>query len=330
MAPYEEVGEPLKRISCLLLCILLCLLSPRAWGELPDPVERARQSVVQLYGIGTDSQTGKRSRWTGTGFAVGIAGEDSDVFLTNWHVATGSGSYADSQVELWILKDDARFDENRVPLEGSAIRCRVLITTDGYPDVAVVQALEPVTGYPALPLLSSRRVTDGTEVYALGFPGLQSVNASGPEDVNVTSGTLREHLTMTNAGCTRSVIHSAPIRHGFSGGPLVNEEGVVVAQNAYGFEPEVSTELFCAVYLDYGMELLDRLNIPYTTAEGPWVLAVWVANLLRRRYAIPALAALLLGVVSALLPPWRSLPGKAPAEPGRKRASRKEESLREE
>ena len=79
----------MKRILCLLLALGLCLLmvpSVRAETEqVPQAVEQVRHSLVHLYGIGTDSETGRRSRWAGTGFAVGIAGEDSDIFLTNWH-----------------------------------------------------------------------------------------------------------------------------------------------------------------------------------------------------------------------------------------------------
>ena len=170
------------------------------------------------------------------------------------------------------MKDDAEFYADLTPRFGSAARCRVLITTDGYPDVAVVQALEPVTGYKALPLVPSRQVAEGTKVYALGFPGLKHTHDgadSGPEDVEISEGAVREHLVMKNAGDSKSIIHSAAIRHGFSGGPLVNQQGAVVAQNAYGFEEDVSTELFCAVYTDYGMELLNKLNIPFTTAQSP-------------------------------------------------------------
>ncbi|MGM9604552.1 MAG: serine protease, partial [Faecousia sp.] len=214
----------MRRTCCLLLALLFCLaLLPAARAEAAeDMLEQARQSVVHLYGIGTDRETGQRSRWTGTGFAVGIAGEDTDVFLTNWHVATGSGKFTDGQVELWLLKDDAKFDASQVPLPGCAVKCRVLITTDGYPDVAVIQTLAPVEGYKALPLLSSRRVADGTGVYALGFPGLKGTRYgadSGPEDVSITSGEVQDHLIMTQAGGSRSIIHSAPIQHGFSGGP---------------------------------------------------------------------------------------------------------------
>lgn len=268
-------GNPLKRIFCLLSALLFLLPVPAARADeaaVSPAVEQARRSLVHLYGLGTDSETGLRSRWSGTGFAVGPAGEDSDIFLTNWHVATGSGKYADHRVELWLLKDNAEFDADQRPLPGSAVPCRVLITTDGYPDVAVIQAMEPVQGYKALPLLPSGRTPDGTKVFALGFPGLKDSHYgadSGPEDIRISSGTIEDHLTMTRAGNSRAVIHSAAIVPGFSGGPLVNEQGAVVAQNAYGFQEDVSSRLFCAIYIDYGMELLDRLSIPYSVARPP-------------------------------------------------------------
>ena len=285
----------MRRIVCLLLALLLSL-APAAYGaeeSVPPAVEQARQSLVHLYGLGTDPETGRRSRWTGTGFAVGIAGEDSDIFLTNWHVATGGGKYADGQVELWLLSDDARFDSEYRPMDGCAVRCRVLNTTDGYPDVAVIQALEPVQGHKALPLQHSRQAAAGTRVYALGFPGLQATRNgadSGWEDVQIHSGTVADHLVMSQAGRSRAMIHSAAIVPGFSGGPLVNEQGAVVAQNTYGFGQDVSSQLFCAIYIDYGMALLDGMNIPCTSVSGsppvPQVIS-WIA--------LPLGAALLLG-----------------------------------
>ena len=298
----------MKRIICLLWALILCLsmsVFVQAEAEaLPQGVEQARQSLVHLYGIGIDSETGQRSRWSGTGFAVGIAGEETDIFLTNWHVATGSGKYADDQVELWLLKDDAKFDSNYRPLPGCGVKCRVLITTEGYPDVAVIQTLAPVSGYKALALLSSTQVADGTAVYALGFPGLKGTRYgadSGPEDALINPGTVKDHLVMSRAGGSRAVIHSAAITHGFSGGPLVDERGVVVAQNAYGFEADVSTELFCAVYTDYGMELLDKLGIPYTLADGPSRITVLMANLLHMPQLGDIPAALLFGLGLLLL-----------------------------
>ena len=262
-------NKPHFCISCKIAIILLvlCLLSPAALAE-PETVTAARQSVVHLYGMGTDSETGTRLRWTGTGIAVGIAGEETDVFLTNWHVASGNGQCAPESVQLWILRDDAVFDSKQAPLAEYAFPCRVLCSTGGFPDMAVVQTAEPVPGCPALPLLSSRRVADGTEVYALGFPGIANLTVSAPENVTVTQGIVQMHLTMASAGDTRCLVHSAAIAPGFSGGPLVNAQGEVVAVNTYGFEKEKTDSLFCAVYSDYAMELLEQQKIPYTQAKS--------------------------------------------------------------
>ena len=300
----------MKRITFPLLTLLLFLwVIPGCLAEeaqLPEPVEQVRQSLVHLYGMGTDLETGQRSRWSGTGFAVGISGEDSDVFLTNWHVATGSGKFVSDQVELWILKDGAQFGSDYRPLSGCAVKCRVLITTEGYPDVAVIQALEPVSGYKALPLRSSGLVPEGSTVYALGFPGLKGTRNgldSGAEDAIITEGTARDHLIMSKAGNSKAIIHSAAIQRGFSGGPLVDGQGVVVAQNAYGFEEEVTTELFCAVYTDYAMELLEQLDIPYSTADSPSPITVLMAKLLRMPGlgSFPAYLLFTLAVVLALV-----------------------------
>lgn len=277
------------------IVMLLVLLCPAALAE-PEGVTTARAGVVHFYGVGTDRDTGQRIRWTGSGIAVGQAGEETDTFLTNWHVATGSGRCEEDSMKLWILEDNAKFGLGQEPLEGSATECTVLSTTDGYPDVAVVRSVTPIPGSRALPLLSSRRLVEGTTVYALGFAGLQNVASSGDENVQVTEGTVTDHLIMTKAGNTRAVIHSAPIQHGYSGGPLVTEDGTVVAENTYGFEDNVTSQLFCAVYTDYGMKLLDELNIAYTRAEGRPYIAVLMANLLHQPALSDGLAYVLFAV----------------------------------
>ena len=268
----------MKQIIRLAALALLLMLLPGHALAQPPAVEQAKSSVVQLYAMGYDGDGRLLSRWTGTAFAVGPAGEDYSVFLTNRHVALGSGEFTEDTVKLWLLSENPEFGDNKEPLPGTAVACEILMASDGYPDVAVIRTLVPVSGYPALPVLSSARVKDGATVYALGYPGL----TSGDRGLMLSQGTVRDHLRLAKASFSRALIHTAGIVHGFSGGPLVDERGVVVGQNTYGFEADVSTDHFCSVYIDYGLELLDALGIPYTTADGPGVIPVLVCNALHK------------------------------------------------
>lgn len=288
-------------LMCLLFCVAAC--AEAASTQLPDEL---RRSVVHIYAIGYGDDGKAVTRWTGTGFAVGVAGEDSDVFLTNWHVVTCSGKFDTKHVRFWILRDDACFQPNREPTKESAVECRVLMTSGGYPDTAVIQTVEPVSGFPALALRSSRQVPDKTKVYALSFAGMKDTHYgadSGPEDVQITSGYISDHMIMTQAENTRAIIHTAAIEHGNSGGPLVTAEGVVVAQNTYGFDQSVTTEYFCAVYTDYAMKMLDALGITYTVAPGLSEIHVLVADLLRMPQigAAQAYAVFAAGIILAVI-----------------------------
>lgn len=289
----------MKQIFRLAALALLLMLLPGYALAQPPAVEQAQSSVVQLYAMGYDDDGRLLSRWTGTAFAVGPAGEDSSVFLTNRHVALGSGEFTEDTVKLWLLPENPEFGENKEPLPGTAVACEILMASDGYPDVAVIRTLEPVSGHPALPVLSSARVKDGTTVYALGYPGL----TSGDKGLMLSQGTVSDHLRLAKASFSRALIHTAGIVHGFSGGPLVDERGVVVGQNTYGFESDVSSDHFCSVHIDYGLELLDALGIPYTTADGPGRIPVLVSNTLHNpnlsdpaAYAIFAAALALMGL----------------------------------
>lgn len=130
-----------KRISSFLLAgvLLLAMLPLTASAkDFPEVLAQAKKGVVQLYGRGSNGRYW--SSWTGTGFAVGETGQDSDIFLTNWHVVTSSGDYDLSQVRIWILKENCLIsDSNGEPDPNNSIECEVLKTTTGYPDYAIIR-----------------------------------------------------------------------------------------------------------------------------------------------------------------------------------------------
>lgn len=274
-----------KRIFALILACVLCLsgLSLTAYaapvGGASQMLEKAKDSVVSIWVVGYDPSGRAVTYGTGSGFAVGKAGKDSDVFLTNWHVITIGGSFPTDYVKIWILKENCPILSNYEPDPYNSIECRVMKTTSGYPDYAIIKMQKFEPGYKALPLLPVEKVTKGTTVYALGFPYVveaSSVEQFGGSNLTATNGIISRLGQLNWAGNTNTIFHTATISRGNSGGPLVTEDGAVIGINTYTFG-ETAVDYSCAIYIDYAMEGLDELGIEYTVYSKTWMIVAGVA-----------------------------------------------------
>lgn len=269
-----------RRIFALLLACMLCLMAlpltaSAASGTGAERVlKKTQDSVAAVWVLGYDSNGMPRGAVTGTCFAVGKAGKDTDVFLTNWHVVTLEGNFPVESVRVWILKKNCQIYSNYEPDPNNSIECRVLKTTSGFPDYAIIKMQKSEPGYKALPLMSAKKVEKGTQVYALGYPGIVDYNSAenyGGENLTATDGIVSRHSQMSAAGNTSVLLHTATISGGNSGGPLITKDGAVVGINTYAYG-EVSADYSCAIYIDYAMEGLDELGIPYTVYSKLWVI----------------------------------------------------------
>jgi len=274
-----------KRIFALVLACVLCLssLSLTAYaasvGGASQMLEKAKDSVVSIWVVGYDPSGRAVTYGTGSGFAVGKTGKDSDVFLTNWHVITIGGNFPTDYVKIWILKENCPILSNYEPDPYNSIECRVMKTTSGYPDYAIIKMQKFEPGYKALPLLPVEKVTKGTTVYALGFPYVveaSSVEQFGGSNLTATNGIISRLGQLNWAGNTNIIFHTATISRGNSGGPLVTEDGAVIGINTYGFG-ETAVDYSCAIYIDYAMEGLDELGIEYTVYSKTWMIVAGVA-----------------------------------------------------
>lgn len=292
----KQENRRLSRLLALVLSVLLLtsLALPVLAADDSKVIAQAKQGVVQIYGLGYDRYGDPEASWVGSGFAVGRSGQDSDVFLTNWHVVTASGEYAVEDARIWILLDDSTINPRTGEPTG-AIECRVLKTTSGYPDFAVIQAMEPVHGFKALPLLPSDEAPDGAKIYALGYPAVvneHSATNSGVDDITITTGIVSRHMALSDAGDTKVILHDATINGGNSGGPLITAKGAAVGLNTYGFGKYTGNEYSCAVYIDYAMEALDNLGIHYDVYGSGLSLTPGVLTTVAVVVAVAAVAAL--------------------------------------
>lgn len=256
-------GDSLKRVFSLLFGILLLALLPLSVLAESNPVPNAKKAVVCIAS-GVYYKNGKAYTYDGyygmgTGFGVGKSGDNAQIFVTNSHVVSDDDD--NPYDEVYILIDNADLDD-----ESTVVPCKILYA-DADIDLAIIQAKDPIPGVRTLPLRSAKEISTGDTVYALGFPGIADVAADANhytvEDITVTNGIVSRHLQSSGVDC---MAHTAAINHGNSGGPLIDADGNVVGINTFGLtDMETADTRGYAIYIDYAMEALGELDLPYTT-----------------------------------------------------------------
>ena len=326
--------KPVRILAFILALVMLCL-SLTACGE-DRIIRNARYGVVRVLTILPNGYG------SGTAFGVGSAGKDTDTFITNWHVVTDDDGNVcdeiylllDSEPATYYYRDLYLFDSAGNLIEqttglvdvdfdpSNAIKCKVLKTTDGYPDVAVLKAMQPVSSVLALPLQRSEEAKVAQHVHALGYPSVADTATldvyaevdpekipigdgvlllgptlyvktpkAGIEDMTLTSGDISRFTNSALVGGTDCIVSMAYINHGNSGGPLVTDNGTVIGINTYGIDDETYTY---SIYIDYAMDMLDQLGIQYDVQTATGIML--------KNYGIPAVGiAVLVAALIAVL-----------------------------
>jgi S1-C subfamily serine protease len=206
--------------------------------------------VVGIQAVLPDGETRQRPLFSGSCFAVTPTG----YLLTNRHVVESLDELKDPE-----LHEDVRAKWNLdfqsyvwVFFAGEQSVAQVAYVSSKF-DLAVLKIPRAVRV--CFRLAASPAEQRGADVYAAGFPGLGSIALSASEvqkemqaddalsdhfdiksrfksrdfEFTLTKGTVGR--IFSDADGERWVQHEAVIRHGNSGGPLINESGLVVGIN---------------------------------------------------------------------------------------------------
>ena len=254
----------MKRIvSIFLALVLICGLLPGQCFAAENPVPKAKQAVVLVYsGIYYENGRGKAydpRGYFGQGTAFGVYAEDNGalVFATNAHVVCDDNNKAYENVYICV-------DGADVSKRSTVIECEILYV-DTRIDVAIIRAEAPIRGVGTLPLRYAEELETGDGVFALGYPGISDETADRndytAEDITVTDGIVSRYMTSSGVKC---MAHTATVNHGNSGGPLIDDQGNAIGINTFIHADEATADLRCyAIYIDYVVEALDELQIPY-------------------------------------------------------------------
>lgn len=216
--PFALSLACLRALLCavLLACALVAVVPSSARADSGD-INAAARSVVRVVIVMRDNE-GYDVIGHGTGFAV-----SPTLIVTNAHV-------------IAPLLDDDRLRLGVVPAQGrTGYFARIRRVSNGV-DLALIELTEKAS----LPVstIYTGRVEDGSDVFAVGYPanvdealGLGLNGLVSPQAPVKSRGQVSGGRTSTQFD---TILHTAPIGVGNSGGPLLDSCGRVVGVNSFG------------------------------------------------------------------------------------------------
>ncbi|MCD8006361.1 MAG: trypsin-like peptidase domain-containing protein [Oscillospiraceae bacterium] len=293
---------------------LILMITPLAAVNVSASVASdAANGVVRVYSSFLDSDYDG----TGTAFGIGTVGEETDLFVTNLHCVSytnDQGGLTFAQ-RVYIVTDSSSLKYNYYRFENysdyvfyeidadtaNMVSCEVIGYIEDY-DVAILRASKNVSGRVALEIAdkTESEVTQGDTVYALGFPsdsddflnstdwtyvsdGIEQVivtYSSLVRDVTSTKGSVSKVSTISSVNNSKAIQIDVELSIGNSGGPLINEDGIVVGINTYG---STTTNLNYALYSDYIWQVAatcgvtDEINVGVSKINLPLIIGIIVA-----------------------------------------------------
>ncbi len=253
----------IKKISVLLLTTIMTvamfMVAAFAADEVDEDVKDARNGVLQLQLVYEDKDGNSTMVGGGTAFLI-----NEDTVLTCYHVVHLEESEENYQYAKDLYGND--FDLKNVVIKIVVTKdvtytAKILKDSEQM-DFAICQLEQPIYGTTPLKLNDDKNLSETQQIYALGFPDavsyFQTQNTFTASDVTISDG----RVTKTNqSDGVNYVQHSASLSSGSSGGPLVSQDGSVVAINRGSVN-----QYYYSVAISQIREVLDKLGVEYTDA----------------------------------------------------------------
>jgi S1-C subfamily serine protease len=219
-----------KLARTLALAVLVLLASSPALAD-PADIDAAARGVVRVVIVEIDGdQVIPVSH--GTGFAVG-----PETVVTNAHVV--AEARADDELAIGI-----------VPSDGASAVYGRLVAVSPRTDLALIATTSPIR-LPPLTISSSAAGDSGT-VTSVGYPmNVDRAQGLSISDIFRAQPPVKSTGSLAGRRPTRdfdSLLHTAPIARGNSGGPLLDDCGRVIGVNSFGAESSgAEAEFYFAV-----------------------------------------------------------------------------------
>ncbi|WP_237452180.1 S1C family serine protease [Qipengyuania algicida] len=227
-----------------LLAVAFALLSASLLRADPSDIDAAARGVVRVVIVSTN-QDGVSPVGHGTGFAV-----TPDTIVTNAHVVRDAAQ--DDALKIAIVPSDG----------GRAVYGQILAFSPRN-DLALI-SISSAIHLPPL-AIAGGPPPDAGEVTAVGYPlNVDRAQGLSLADIIQSQPPVKSHGYLSGTRPSRqfdTLLHTAPIGRGNSGGPLLDACGRVLGVNSFGADSSSSdAEFFFAVS--------DKELIPFLRDNG--------------------------------------------------------------
>ena len=245
-----------KMSVSIVLAISFLMAACGASGAVPKGVLATCDSIIRIF---VDYSDGSAS--TGTGFVV-QENKNVTYIVTNHHVAV-----ADDPISVSIL------------LNSDTVINASVVASDENRDLAVLKVSYPLGMKPLK--LKNGTVEKGDAIFAIGFPGAADIFtnsiAMNREDSTITNGIISaiRNVKITEFGNEVEIIQiSAPINHGNSGGPVLDQHGNVIGISTYSVSD--SQGINGAISVNELINFLNENDISYASARDNYNIIAYV------------------------------------------------------
>lgn len=215
-AKRKTEGSLMNRFLAILALALTALLAGPAQAD-PADIAAASRSVVRVVLAATD---GDQVAFVGHGSGFAVA---PDKIVTNAHVVE-------------IARQEKSVVIGIVPSQGSTSYGGRIIAYSPGNDLALIQ-IEDGGRLPPMTVFSGP-IEDGAEVLAVGYPGsVDRAQGLNLDELITPMSPVKTRGSVSGGRSTKqfdTILHTAPIASGNSGGPLIDNCGRILGANSFG------------------------------------------------------------------------------------------------
>lgn len=258
--------KSIRRILSILMALMLsaCMVfsvtsQVSAEATSNDAVKAVANGVFQIRMVYTLDNGSKICPQWGSSFLI-----NENTVITAAHVVDiddDTEEYLEENVgKAWNKKN---ISYEIVVRDDVTVPCTVT-TESQINDFAVITLNKTINNRTVASIGDSDKLQKTQNVYSLGFPGNVHTdrNTYTMDDVTITASTIQNFV---QTGTEDYIVHGSTLSEGCSGGPLVDEDGIVVGVNT---RKVVGDDYYKAVNINQVKAVLSDLGIEYTPADN--------------------------------------------------------------